>query len=409
MLDVLFAAESLVPPLGGAERAALDALEHLARRGDRVRALTLPARHPGEGTRHPRIDVHTVAAPPGSQAWRWPDRRRRAEALGAAVGEELATRRADVVITQLTAAPSVVAAGAAAGVPSLLCLHGWESLCHWRFMPGSGCRPRTRCRGCPRTLALPAHDRADRIWFADAHAASLRQATALVAPGRGIASAVRRSCGRLPLVVAPVGPPPSPARPDRDGPVLAVSSLWTTDKGAGLLAPVAERIAPRELLVQAGDAGAICPLPALPANARVGDRPAELAELLGGCALVIVPSKLPEPFGRVAYEAMAAGVPVLASATGGLREQVPAAQRVAAYDDPDAWASAIARTLEPQAWERARSAGRAAASAVTATRPLETFAALIGSLATGTRATESSAAARPSTNAAVVKRAAEAL
>ena len=62
--------------------------------------------------------------------------------------------------------------------------------------------------------------------------------------------------------------------------------------------------------------------------------------------IVLVPSLWPEPFGRVAVEAMANGIPVLASATGGLREIVGDSRlAVREFRQPDAWESRLAALL----------------------------------------------------------------
>jgi glycosyltransferase involved in cell wall biosynthesis len=109
------------------------------------------------------------------------------------------------------------------------------------------------------------------------------------------------------------------------------------------------------------------------ANVEVRTAPAEIDELLPGASVLVVPSQMPDPWPRVAFEGMAAGVPVLASDTGGLRESVPASQRVSPHDDPDAWGAALNRLRDPVVWEGARTNGRRAAAAILATRPRERF------------------------------------
>lgn len=64
--------------------------------------------------------------------------------------------------------------------------------------------------------------------------------------------------------------------------------------------------------------------------------------LLGQSKIVLVPSLLPEPFGRIAVEAMGNGIPILASDTGGLREILGVSpMRVENYRDVDAWAEEL--------------------------------------------------------------------
>jgi glycosyltransferase involved in cell wall biosynthesis len=81
---------------------------------------------------------------------------------------------------------------------------------------------------------------------------------------------------------------------------------------------------------------------------------AELARLRAGAALAIVPSRSAETFGLAAAEAMAAGVPVLASRVGALPELVEPEGLVQAGDAP-ALAEAIGRRLgDASAGERGR-------------------------------------------------------
>jgi glycosyltransferase involved in cell wall biosynthesis len=68
----------------------------------------------------------------------------------------------------------------------------------------------------------------------------------------------------------------------------------------------------------------------------------ELARLRAGASVAIVPSRSAETFGLAAAEAMAAGLPVVASAIGALPELVPAEQ-LAPAGDAAALASAIVR------------------------------------------------------------------
>src|SRR4051794_38315385 len=267
----------------------------------------------------------------GFAFWDWRARAARAEAVADGLRDAHAERRPDVVVTYDTAVPAVARAAAAEGVPVLVWLHGYETLCHWRFVLGTTCRPESRCRECPRTLALEPGEQAARIAHADGHAEALRGAAGLVAPSRALADAAEATCGRRPEVIAPVTRAPAPVMADPDGPVLAVSSLWTRDKGAEMLAPIARRLdGGRRLVVQVGDGGHHVPPPKVLAdlpNVELRTAPAEIGDLLPGAAALVVPSQMPDPWPRVAFEGMAAGVPVLASDTGGLRESVPDEQR----------------------------------------------------------------------------------
>jgi glycosyltransferase involved in cell wall biosynthesis len=75
---------------------------------------------------------------------------------------------------------------------------------------------------------------------------------------------------------------------------------------------------------------------------HVGD--AELARLRAGAGVALVPSRSGESFGLAAAEAMAAGLPVVASRVGALPEIVEE-QGLVAAGDANAFAGAIARVL----------------------------------------------------------------
>ena len=83
-------------------------------------------------------------------------------------------------------------------------------------------------------------------------------------------------------------------------------------------------------------------------------------DLLARSRIVLVPSQWEEPFGRIAVEAMANGIPVLASWTGGLREVVGrTALAVRHFRDPDAWDVALRALLASPAVRTANAgAGR---------------------------------------------------
>ncbi|HXS45398.1 MAG TPA: glycosyltransferase, partial [Solirubrobacteraceae bacterium] len=107
-------------------------------------------------------------------------------------------------------------------------------------------------------------------------------------------------------------------------------------------------------LVVAGDGPIAAQLRArAPAGVRFAGRvsAAELAQLRARAALAIVPSRAAESFGLAAAEAMAAGVPVVASAAGALRELVEPAGLVPAGDVDALAAAARARFGDAAAGE----------------------------------------------------------
>ncbi|MDX6513257.1 MAG: hypothetical protein QOE36_2761, partial [Gaiellaceae bacterium] len=150
-----------------------------------------------------------------------------------------------------------------------------------------------------------------------------------------------------------------------------------------LLEPLARGLGHRTLRVtRAGLVGeAAARLAALP-HVELVD-PAPIEHLLAGASVLVVPSQWEEPFGRVAFEGLAAGVPTLASAVGGPAGLVPAEQLVRPPDEPAAWLAALASLEDHAAWEAARERGLSAARAVLALDAPERLERLLVAVAAG--------------------------
>jgi len=98
-------------------------------------------------------------------------------------------------------------------------------------------------------------------------------------------------------------------------------------------------------------------------------RPEEVARLLAGCDLLIAPSWEQEGFGLPVLEAMATGVPVVASDIACFRHFATPAAALVPARRPEAFAAAALEVLRhPPTWRRMRRAGLEVASRYTEAR-----------------------------------------
>ena len=170
--------------------------------------------------------------------------------------------------------------------------------------------------------------------------------------------------------------PPSPAV--REKLILFVGRV-VADKGAGAFVAACSRALPqlpgwRAEMIGADRFGApehetpflhrLRPLAATARVAMPGWRPHDqVLAAMARAALVVVPSRWPEPFGLTALEAMACGAAVLASARGGLPEVVGDAAVTIDPDDVPALAAAmLALAGDPDRCTALGAAGRARAA-----------------------------------------------
>jgi glycosyltransferase involved in cell wall biosynthesis len=257
-----------------------------------------------------------------------------------------------------------LAAARAAGARVVLHLHNYRLVCAVGTCFNARGEDCTRCHGRDTRPGVRLNCRgtgAEAVAYAAALALWQRrlvaQADALVVPS---AFAIER----LRTLGAPIGDVPvhvvpqvqrafAPRSAAADGEYALVASRLSREKGVDVALDACERAG--LALVVAGDGPEAAAL-----RARAGDRvrfvghvpPAEVAALRARAALAIVPSRCSEVMPLAAVEAMAAGVPVVATAMGGLPELVGDPAALAPPDDPtELAAAALARYGDAAAGE----------------------------------------------------------
>lgn len=293
--------------------------------------------------------------------------------LAARQARRLARRvRPDVVHvhnTWFALSHSVIGAIRAAGFPTVATLHNYRLICANALLYRDG----HVCEDCVGSAPLPA---VRHRCYRDSYPQSAAAAAAIEARRRGGEAADRllvlnefsRSLFQragLPAERLRVKPnfAPDPGertrRPSGSRRVLFVGRL-APEKGVETLLDAWSQARPAGLeLTVVGDG----PLRSAAEAADVEVAPwmprQRIDRLLLDSRALLIPSRWYEGQPRVALEGMAAGLPVLGSALGGLGELLaPSGDGCAVPDGPSGWAAALAR-LEDDAWvDRTGSAAR---------------------------------------------------
>lgn len=328
----------VLPPKEGFSPDAAGAIALLVRR--LARRSSRPTLVLGlAGARSPFGDVRFQALRPGF----WPPARLN-QRYAAAAAEALALASPALVEVHNRPEVALHITEQLPGVPTSLFLHNDPQ--------------GMRCAGAPeQRVALL--DRLARVVTVSSHL----QARFL----EGISAPVRRAPAVLPNCIDFTELPP-PLAPDRRERLILFAGRVVADKGAdsfvaacGRALPMlpgwrAEMIGADRFSDASPETAFIRRLRPLAATAGVplhGYRPhAEVLAAMARAAIVIVPSRWPEPFGMTALEAMASGAAVICSRRGGLPEVAGDAAVYADPDDPAALAEAI-RTLALDAAQRA--------------------------------------------------------
>lgn len=314
------------PGRGGAEAFALRLRNGLRQAGDEVRLLTSAAGSAADGTADYVV--------PTSQ-------RRAVRALlqihdpraAATVRRAVREFRPDVAWINMFAlqlSPSVF--GALGSTPSVLFVSDYKLLCPLssRLLPdGSLCKQNAGIACLAAGCLSPPHWLRDQLRYAAVRRALCRVHT-MVACSAWVQKELQRAGWPSQVLPTPVVPRPArPRRPSSEPSFLFIGRL-DREKGVDLLLGAFARMPSPGRLHLAGVGPCRRDLEALARSLGLGDRVRFLGWLereaidreLTTAWAVVVPSLWAEPLGMVAQEAIAAGVPVIASAAGGLSEIV---------------------------------------------------------------------------------------
>ena len=373
-MRILQLAQFLPPIAGGEERHVWNLSRELAARSHQVTLLGFdtggqPGEEWSDGVRVVRVRpsaarlsaLYSDTARP--HALPLPD-----PAVRRAIGRELSTARFDVVHAHNWIVNSALRPASRAGVPVVLTLHDYSHRCATKRLMWHG---RTPCPGPSAARCLPCATghygmlsgpvtAVANAWSAGRRANLL---TASVAVSTPVADAAGDRLGPrvvpnfIPdqLIVAEIVPP-EPGAP------LVFAGDLNHDKGLPVLLDAYARLATAPPLFLAGrQVGTAAS--GLPPGVRWAGELAheQVIALYRSAVAVVVPSVWPDPCPTVVLEAMAAGRPVVAAASGGIVELVDDRRTglLVPPGDPVALAEALASLLaDPIAAAALGAAGR---------------------------------------------------
>lgn len=146
----------------------------------------------------------------------------------------------------------------------------------------------------------------------------------------------------------------------KPGPLVTLSNLYV-NKGPHVLWAVAKLLPDVKFLAVKGAYGPQEIPQQVPSNVRLMDNTPQVRDrILARTRIQLMPSGY-ESWGRMAVEAMCAGIPVIAHPTPGLVESLGPAGVFADRDDPEAWAAAIRWLSDPATWKQQSAAAKARA------------------------------------------------
>lgn len=408
-MRILQLAQFLPPVAGGEERHVWNLARSLQARSHEVTLLGFASDQDGagesvvEGVRVVRVRPTAArlptlySDPERPYALPLPD-----PAASRAIRHELAHRRFDVIHAHNWIVNSALGPAADAAVPVVMTLHDYSHICPTKRLmmyqtdkcPGPSPR---RCLPCTSSLYGPANGPvilAANSWSARRRARLLSREAAV---SRAVAQAVEvpqgnwlHSAGLRPHVIPNFIPDElvieNISETDTAAPLLYVGDL-RRDKGVHILLEAYRRLVSPPSLVLAGRS----PTPDawdFPDGVYwAGELGHEaVVSLFRNARAVIVPSVWADPCPTVVLEAMAAGRPVVAAASGGILDMVVDGQTglLVPPGDADALARAMTRILrEPETARSFGAAGRDRARMFTVSVVIDRIEQMYGDAITG--------------------------
>jgi len=354
-MTILNLSDSFHPLFGGKSVTRRALLKELALKH---RVISISLHRQAQDLKQDGIEIHNLAWP---QTGGLSDRLKIHQHLMAGVflkagiGKALSGVSPDLVFTDGFLGWLGVWLARQRGAKAVFFNHDFDGLCpdraHYRDPLGCGqdcffCTRRTEVR---LTYPLAAFYRRRYI-------KAVNEADLVVSNSRYTGEVVKRFTGRVSEISYPMIGLDCPGNNGDELREAAIFVRPVRAKGAKLVLDLAARLSEQSFVVVGGsDDPLLERLKALP-NVEWMERCQDMPRLYRRARAVLVPSLLPETFGRVAAEAMACGAVPLVSDRGALKETVGPAGIVLDPADLPAWEAALRRLSSDQGYRQGLSA-----------------------------------------------------
>lgn len=374
--SILLTSDSFFPSRGGGDLSLRILARNLSSMGYQISVAFF-----GE-EKDPEFESTLLRFSPAVRGF-WPRHMAIRNALEHDLRRVIARQNPDVVITQQLAMSPTIDSCSESEIPVIVLLRGVDFLCLGSFWSGIEKRCDYRCVGCE-----DADSRLLQYPFFRKEIARIRKSLCLADSIVSNSEYTRRTLKSIlglesRVMTPPIEHAPSGCRIREDGTILFVSPV--RHKGVDVAIELSRRLK-EERFVFVGDAkrSTIRRLERLD-NVDYIPWVSDMEPCYSASKLVIVPSVIPEGYGRVCAEAQIRGLPCVVSAVGALPEVVAGGGDVVHNSrDVDSWVDIVRRYSHPTyVREKSARAIENASGFTTHDKHAACVDALIGTLVTG--------------------------
>ncbi|UCE92293.1 MAG: glycosyltransferase family 4 protein [Methanobacteriota archaeon] len=337
-LSILLTSDSFYPPKGGGDLSLRILARHLSERGHSVGVAYFGRADPDFAT--------TALDYPFPVRGLWPRHMVIRRILNRNLKKALDEHNPDVVITQQMALSPTVDASHERGIPVIVLLRGVDLLCLGSFWSGAEKRCDYRCIGCEDAGCMLVQYPLFRREITRIRS-SLRLAEVVVSNSEYTRRTLRSIVGVESYVLnPPVERVAEGGRVRESGSVLFVSPV--RHKGVDIAIELSRRLKNEHFIFAGRTRKSIAREIGRLSNVDYIPWVLDMGSCYSASKLVIVPSVIPEGYGRVCAEAQSHGLPCAVSAIGALPETVgDAGDVVQNHRDVDSWVEVVGRYSDP--------------------------------------------------------------